>query len=184
MPLSLPDHQLAALPRASLAALRGALLRDGGPDAAASLQEAGYAGGSAVYAAFGDWVAARATSAPEALDLADFERLASNFFREMGWGSLSVGSLQDAVATLDSDDWWEDEAAEGAAHPGSDFTVGVFASFFGEVAGEPLAVLQVEYRAAGAPRSRFLLGSPEVLEHVYERLADGAEYEAAVAGVE
>ena len=50
--LDLTTNQLAALPRASLIALRTALLRDAGPGAAAYLQEAGYAGGGALFETF------------------------------------------------------------------------------------------------------------------------------------
>jgi len=181
MSLSLTDQQLVALPRASLAALRAALLRDGGPEAAGYLQEAGYAAGPALFTAFGSWLRVRGEPAPESLDVARFEQLASEYFTESGWGSVAVGSLHDVVATLDATDWWEDAVIGESEHPGCDFTVGLLASFFGQVAEQPLAVLQVEYRAAGSPRSRFLVGSAEVLDDVYQRLAAGTEYEAAVA---
>src|SRR5512133_3767346 len=111
MPLSASDHGLVSLPRGSLAALRGVLLRDGGPTAAASLQEAGYVGAGAVYTTFVDWLGARGVSQPDSLDVTEFERLASEFFAEMGWGSLTLNSLEDAVAALDTEDWWEDDAA-------------------------------------------------------------------------
>jgi len=182
MRLSLTDQQLVALPRASIAALRAALLRDGGPEAAGYLQEAGYAAGPALFTAFGQWLRARGEPAPESLHVARFEQLASEYFTESGWGSVTVGSLHDVVATLDATDWWEDAVIGGESeHPGCDFTVGLLASFFGQVADQPLAVLQVEYGAAGSPRSRFLVGSAEVLDDVYHRVAGGAEYEAAVA---
>ena len=181
-PASSPASELVALPRATLAALRRVLARDAGDDAAARLQEAGYAGGDAVFEAFARWIGERGEGAPEALPVGRFERLASDFFRECGWGSLAVGTLRDAVVTLDTPDWWEDEQADGT-HAGCDLTVGLLASFFGRVADRPLAVLQVEYRAAGDARSRFLLGSGEVLDHVYEQLAGGAAMDDAVAGV-
>jgi len=184
MSLPFPDQPIVvALPRASLAALRAALLRDSGPDAAGLLQEAGYAGGPALFTSFGQWLRRRGEPEPEQIDVTRFEQLASEYFAEGGWGSFTLGTLHDAVATVDSDDWWEDAIVGDSDHPGCDFTVGLFASFFGQVAEEPLAVLQVEFRAAGSPRSRFLVGSAEMLEHVYQRLADGAEYEGAVAAV-
>ena len=182
-PTDRPAPELVAIPRATLATLREVLARDAGADAAARLQEAGFAGGEALFEAFERSLAERGEGEPEGLAVGRFERLASDFFRERGWGTLTVGALNDAVVTLDSSDWWEDEQ-QGDAHGGCDLTVGVLASFFGRVASQPLSVLQVEYRAAGDARSRFLLGSAEVLEHVYERLAEGEELEAAVAGVE
>ena len=50
--LDLATHQLLALTRSSLAALRAALIRDAGPAAASYLQEAGYAGGESLFASF------------------------------------------------------------------------------------------------------------------------------------
>jgi hypothetical protein len=41
--------------------------------------------------------------------------------------------------------------------------------------------MEVECRSNGAARCRFLLGSPEVLGHVYQRLTTGVGYEAALA---
>lgn len=182
-PIALRTTALLAIPRASLAALRAALLRDAGPAAAGYLQEAGYAGGPAVYEAFRGWLAARELPAPEHLGVSDFERRASEFFHEAGWGELSVGALGDAVATLDSTDWGEADPDSALDQPGCHFTAGLFADFFGRLAEAPLAVMEVECRSAGSDRCRFLLGSPETLGALYESMASGAGYEEAVAGV-
>ena len=182
--LDLTTNQLAAVPRASLAALRAALLRDAGPSAAAYLQEAGYAGGEAMFSSFRAWLGAREAAAPEDLDLETFERRATEFFREGGWGSLKVGTLRTAVGTLDSDDWAEADPAAALDHPGCHLTTGMFADFFGRVADEPLAVLEVECRSMGDPRCRFLIGSAEVMARVYDELGRGVSYEEAVAEVE
>ena len=178
--LDLTTNQLAAVPRASLAALRAALLRDAGPSAAAYLQEAGYAGGEALFASFRAWLDERQAGAPEDLDIETFERRATEFFREAGWGSLKVGSLRAAVATLDSDDWAEADPAAQLDHPGCHLTTGMFADFFGRVADEPLAVLEVECRSMGDARCRFLVGSAEVMGQVYDELGRGVGYEEAV----
>jgi predicted hydrocarbon binding protein len=178
--LDLTTNHLAAVPRASLAALRAALLRDAGPSAAAYLQEAGYAGGEAVFTSFRHWLEAQEGGTPEELDLETFEKRASEFFREAGWGSLKVGSLRAAVATLDSDDWAEADPAAGLDHPGCHLTAGMFADFFGRVAAEPLAILEVECRSMGEPRCRFLIGSSDVMGRVYDELGRGVTYEEAV----
>jgi hypothetical protein len=49
------------------------------------------------------------------------------------------------------------------------------------VAEQPLAVMEVECRAAGAPRCRFLLGSADVMQQVWEGMADGRPYEELLA---
>ena len=178
--LDLTGHGMLAMTRASLASLRAALLRDGGPGAAVYLQEAGYAGGDALWDAFRRWLGERSDISPEDLDVEAFEERATEFFRDIGWGSLQIGTMNDVVATLDSSDWGEADPSSGLDHPACHLTTGMFADLFGRLAGTPVAVLEVECRSAGASRCRFLVGSPEVLDHVYEEIGRGASYEEAV----
>jgi predicted hydrocarbon binding protein len=181
--IDLANHGMLALTRASLNALRAALVRDAGPAAAVYLQEAGYAGGEALFASFRAWLAARGDGAAEDLDLPSFEQRASEYFRDAGWGSLTIGTLQQAVATLDSTDWGEADPAAGLDHPGCHLTTGMFADFFGRIADHPLAVLEVECRSAGAPRCRFLIGNADVMGHVYDEMGVGQSYETAVGDI-
>src|SRR5688500_19326393 len=111
--IDLADHQMVALTRASLAALRAALMRDAGPSAATYLQEAGYAGGDALFGSFTQWLRGRGPADPAELDLPTFERFATDYFRAAGWGALAIGSLADTVATLDSEDWGEADPSSG-----------------------------------------------------------------------
>ena len=179
--IDLADHQMVALTRASLAALRAALMRDAGPAAATYLQEAGYAGGDALFGSFSEWLRARGSGDPMEMDLSRFESAATEYFRSAGWGSLRIGSLGDTVATLDSEDWGEADPASALTQPACHLTTGMFASFFGRVAEAPLAVLEVECRSMGSPRCRFLIGNAEVMEHVYLELERGVTYDDAVA---
>jgi predicted hydrocarbon binding protein len=182
--IDLAGHGLVALSRTSLTALRAALLRDAGPAAAAYLQEAGYAGGETIFASFRTWLRNHGGGEPEELGLEDFERHASEYFRDAGWGALRIGSLGEAVATLDSEDWAEADPAVRLDHPGCHLTTGIFADFFGRVADVPLAVLEVECRSMGSYRCRFLLGNSEVMTHIYEQMGKGVGYEEAVEGIE
>lgn len=182
--IDLANHQMVAFTRASLAALRTALVRDAGPAAATYLQEAGYAGGDSLFKSFSEWLRDRGLGAPEALEVATFEREASMYFRDAGWGTLAIGSLHDAVATLDSPDWGEADPGSGLDHPACHLTTGMFADFFGRVADHPLAVLEVECRSAGDARCRFLVGNPDVMGHVYDELGRGVGYTQAVQVVE
>ena len=61
--MDLSGQHLVALTRASLLSLRAALLRSGDTQAAVALQEAGYAGGDALFDAFRRWLATRWTEA-------------------------------------------------------------------------------------------------------------------------
>ena len=182
-PIDLTQHGMLAVPQASLGTLRAALFRDAGPEAAVYLQEAGYAGGEATWNAFVRWLGTRTHRRADELDVAEFEVLISEFFRDAGWGSLGVGSLGDVVATLDSADWGEADPNARLDHPSCHLTTGLFADLFGRIAGAPVAVLEVECRSTGGSRCRFLVGSPEVMEEIYSDLGRGMAYgEAATAG--
>lgn len=177
---ALASTPLVALPRQSLAALRSALIRDLGGNYATYLQEAGYAGGEAVFAAFREWLAARGHSA-EGVSFAEFQSLAAAFFRDTGWGALEVGTLDEVVVTLDSTDWAEADPTLNIGFPACYYSMGLLADFFGRLAEAPLACYEVECRSNGAARCRFLLGSPEVIGQIYQRMTEGVAYEAAVA---
>ncbi len=183
MTLDMTGNGMLGLTRDALTALRNALLRDAGPTAASYLQEAGYAGGGALFVAFQQWLALRGMGTPEKLPVEIFQHQATEFFREAGWGSLDIGALHDTVATLDSGDWAEATPEESLEFPFCYLSTGMFADFFGRVAEAPLAVLEVECRTAGDGRCRFLLGSTEVMQQVYEGMAAGSGYDEAVAAV-
>lgn len=180
MTIDLTGSGMLAITRDALTALRAALMRDTGPGAAGYLQEAGYAGGGQLFEAFRHWLATRGAGAPETLSVNDFQREATEFFRYAGWGSLQVGALHDTVATLDSADWGEATPESALEQPGCHLTSGMFADFFGRVADAPLAVMEVECRSSGAERCRFLLGSTDVMQTVYDHMSQGYGYEEAV----
>jgi predicted hydrocarbon binding protein len=173
--IDLPANALVAMTRDSLLALRTALFRDIGADAATLLQEAGIAGGAGLFDTFTRWLSARGHGAPETLAAMEFAERATEFFRDAGWGSISVGAL-DTVATIDSPDWAEGDPGFPLEFPGCYFTSGVFADFFGRVAGEPLAVMEVECRSMGAERCRFLVGSEATMQHLYDEMGRGVAY--------
>lgn len=176
---ALASTPLVALPRQSLAALRAALIRDLGGGYATYLQEAGYAGGEAVFGSFQEWLAARGENA-EAVGFAEFQGLAAEFFRDAGWGTLAIGSLQDVVITLDTSDWAEADPSLNIGFPACYYSMGLLADFFGRLAGSPLACYEVECRSNGASHCRFLLGSAEVIGQIYQRMTEGVSYLDAV----
>jgi bacteriochlorophyll 4-vinyl reductase len=177
--MDLNGSGLVAITRDSLSALRAALFREVGPNAAALLQEAGFAGGPALYAAFGRWLASRRLPAPESLAAEEFATCASEFFHDAGWGSVAIGELA-SVMTIDSDNWAEGDPEHPLDFPGCYYTAGAFAEFFGRVAGEPVAVMEVECRSMGAERCRFLVGGTETMQRVYDAMGEGVAYDQAV----
>jgi len=180
---ALASTPLVALPRQSLAALRSALIRDLGGNYATYLQEAGYAGGDAVFAYLREWLAARGGNA-DTISFGEFQALAADFFRDAGWGSLAIGNLNDVVITLDSADWAEADPSLNIGFPACYYSMGLLADFFGRVAGSQLACYEVECRSNGAARCRFLLGSAEVIGAIYQRMTEGVAYQDAVREME
>ena len=177
--IDLPGNALVAMTRDSLLALRTALFRELGPNAAALLQEAGYAGGQALFDAFGRWLSDLGAGSPESLPATEFGLRAAAFFRDTGWGTIELGAL-DTVATIDAAAWAESDPAFPLEFPGCYYTAGVLADFFGRVAGEPLAVMEVECRSMGGDRCRFLVGSGETMQRVYDGMGQGLPYEHAL----
>lgn len=163
----------------AVAMLRNAMLQDMGGNAAGYLQQAGYAGGDAVYDAFARWLADQRLPAPESLDVPAFAAHASRFFADLGWGSVEFSGGA-KVATLDSRDWVEATGSPDLGYPGCHVGTGLLAAFFGRLADQPLAVMEVECRSAGASRCRFLLGSAEEMQRVWEGMAEGNSYEELI----
>ncbi len=154
--IDLANHQMVALTRASLATLRAALVRDAGPAAATYLQEAGYAGGEALFASFSAWLRDRGIGDAGSSRRADVRAAGHRNTSATPAGARStIGTLREAVATLDSADWGEADPGSALDHPACHLTTGMFADFFGRIADHPVAVLEVECRSAGDARCRF-----------------------------
>jgi hypothetical protein len=157
--------------------LRLALERDAGPQAAGWLQEAGFAGGEALYTAFTAWLGSHHNVArPAGLDIRHLGEVLSLFFQEYGLGAISMTPLSPAVMAIDSGDWWEADPSATSAFPACHLSSGLIADFLSRVAETPLGLLEVECRSRGDAQCRFLAGSPETLQLVYGRMAEGAGY--------
>jgi hypothetical protein len=80
-----------------------------------------------------------------------------------------------------ADGWAEADPASAMPFPSCYYTAGMLADLFGRVADGPLQCLEVECRSNGAARCRWLLASPEVIAHVYQRLTEGVSYQDSLA---
>jgi predicted hydrocarbon binding protein len=167
-PIDLQSSALVAISRESLNALRAALFRDLGGTAATYLQDAGYSGAAPVYEAFELWVQARGGPAPAELALDDFAAAVGEFFAASGWGTLGFSVHESGVAAVESSDWAEAIAGDGSEMSGCYFTTGVLADFFGRITDGPVAVMETECRSMGSERCRFLIGTPERLQEIYD----------------
>jgi len=183
VPFELPDNAMVGLTRDALTALHAALFRETGGNAAAYLQEAGYAGGGALHQAFARWCAERGVPMPESLAAPDFQQRATEFFTQLGWGSVVMDTLHASVLAVDSPDWAESSPGSGMQFPACYLSAGMLADFFSRLAGAQLVSMEVECRSMGHERCRFLLGSAETMQYVYEGMAQGVAYDAALAGM-
>ncbi len=171
-----------ALPVASLAALREALLAEIGANAAARvLQAAGHAAGDALFEILDAGAGAAPDGGTGALGEAAFWRRLNDLFATRGWGHLEHDALHPGVGALESGDWVEAEAAGSAGRPSCFFTTGMLARILGRTAGADLAVLEAECRARGDLHCRFLFGGPEALSAVYDALCAGEDVDRSVA---
>jgi predicted hydrocarbon binding protein len=171
-------RQLIGIAVPTLRALRAATLAciSAGPageaDAVDALREAGFVGGAAVYEAFEQWVAETGApvSAPD-LEIEDFGDRVAHYFRDAGWGWVAFdSSSEESVASISMDDCWEADRSAGGSSPSCHITTGMLASFFGKLAGYPVAVMETECRSAHGERCRFLLGNAEVMAFKWEEL--------------
>ena len=180
-----------ALPVASLAALRRALAGAVGADGAAhALQAAGHAAGDAF---FRDLCRAPGRSAPapgdedaealRALPEAAFWRRFAHLFASRGWGTLAQQQAHPGVGALRSSDWVESDAASAAVRPSCFFSTGLLANLLGHVAGQEIAVMEVECRSRGDAQCRFLFGTPATLDRLYHRLAQDGDVAGSLAAL-
>jgi hypothetical protein len=182
-----------ALPVASLAAIRRELaIAVGGDTAARALQSAGNAAGAAFFRAlahgFGSGSPAEdpeetARQQLAAVDQAAFWRRFGELFGSRGWGHLAMLAVHPGVSALDATDWVEADPDAGATRPSCFFTTGLLANVLGRVAGEDVAVLEVECRSRGDARCRFLFGGPAALDALFGQLAAGRELEDSLAAL-
>ena len=177
--MQLDQHGMVTLSRASLSALRTALLRDAGPGGVAYLQEAGFAGGEALFASFERWLGDHHAASLDTLDIEGFRQRAVEYFQACGWGTLEISTIGAAVVALDSADWAEADSAAALPHPGCYLTAGLLADFFTRMAGAPLATMEVECRSMGHAHCRWLLGSTEAIHAVYAAMSEGTPYQDA-----
>src|ERR1044071_9048516 len=159
--------------------LRAVLERETGNEAALLVREIGFATGSAPFESFQAWVSehyhVESPSDPDSRFLAE---ALSGFFAEAGWGPVTESELTPSVLALDMADWAEAEP-RGTEFPSCHFSSGMFADFFTRLGGSQAAVMEVECLCRGEPRCRFLVGSPDVLTYVYERMTAGLGYRQA-----
>jgi hypothetical protein len=181
MTSSLPylTPRTVAVPAEFFAALR----LPSGLDASnvAMLRDAGFTAGEGLYDSFGQWLEARGDVPAEYLPDDRFGPLLGEFLAAAGWGTVRITAISDAVMVVDTTEWAEATPESGAVSPSCHVGTGLLAGFLGKVANAPLSVLEVECRSTGAPHCRFLVGSVDVMQYVYDAMSRGVAYASAAA---
>ncbi len=156
----------------TLRELRRAVLESSDADrAVGALRDAGYAGGDAVFEAFENWLGESGGGSASDLPLEQFGDSAAAFFRNAGWGNVAFSHDEgEGVAIVDISSCWEGGAGGDA---GCQLTTGLIASFFGKIAGYPVAVLETECCAGADSRCRFLMGNAETMQAKWDALQVG-----------
>jgi predicted hydrocarbon binding protein len=176
-----PDIEMIAVGSDALHALRRSLSHHLGDQAAAPLQEAGYAAGRQVYESFKAWLPDYAgVEDPGELDASVLGEVLSAFFEALGWGRLTIEKAGKEALAITSTNWAEAEPGGAAEVPSCYVASGLFADFMGRMSGIPVAVMEVECRTLNQPHCRFLVGAPETMQRVYEALAQGSDYKSVL----
>lgn len=111
-----------------------------------------------------------------------WSRLA-DFFDKRGWGTLRHEARHSAVGILSSSDWAE--ASENGRDPEAScfFSTGFLSGLLSELAGGPVAVLEVGCRTRGGEECQFAFGSEGAIHDLYGRLLDGVDLDGALAAL-
>lgn len=177
------DDGVLGIGRGGLHTLRRALERDVGDQAAPALQEAGYAAGEQVYAAFRHWLRDYARiDNPAGLDAGTLDEILTAFFSAIGWGRIRLERVGTSGLAIDSADWAEADPDSATDVPACFVSTGLLASFLGHIAGRDIAVMELECRSRNDPRCRFLAGAPDTLQRVYDAMNAGRDYREVLAG--
>jgi predicted hydrocarbon binding protein len=165
------------IPAQSIHAMRRSLYADMGVEQAGrALQEAGHAAGDAVFERLSRALGDDLMRMPSG---SFWDRLAA-LCRDLGWGSIRHEELHPGVGALVATDWFEVEAGQKPSCP---FTTGLLANLLGRVAGEDVAVLQVDCPNGEPGCVRFLFGAGPTLHEVYSALREGRDLEASLSAL-
>jgi hypothetical protein len=166
-----------AVPVSVFGSLRSELAKEAGTlPTVHALHNAGYQAGT-------EAAAALASDGKTALGKDAFWVKLSDFFGARGWGTLRFDPTHEAVGLLTSSDWAE--AGDGSQEPDAScfFSTGFLSGLLSELAGGPVAVLEVGCRTRGQDRCSFAFGSEAAIHDLYGRMLDGEDLQGALAAL-
>ena len=167
-----------AVPISIFTSLRSALEKEAGAlPTIHALHHAGYEAGAAAAASFAG--ADDVTGMEQSAFWAKF----TDFFSRRGWGTLDRSGEHRAIALLSSPDWAEASLDAGDSDSTCCFSAGFLSGLLSELAGGPVAVLEVDCRARGNERCCFAFGSEVAVHDLYGHLLDGSNLDGALAAL-
>jgi len=107
----------------------------------------------------------------------------SDFFGKRGWGTLRHEHRHRAIGLLSSSDWAEASQADGGPEASCHFSTGFLSGILSELAGGPVAVLEVGCRMRGESACLFAFGSEGAIHELYGRLLDDVDLDGALAAL-
>jgi len=168
-----------AVPVSVFGTLRSELEKEAGTLATVhALHSAGYQAGTEVAASFTNGGDGAATLGQDT-----FWTQLSDFFGQRGWGTLQHQAAHRAVGILASPDWAEASATDPDPEASCFFSTGFLSGLLSELAGGPVAVLEVGCRTRGEDSCRFAFGSEAAIHQLYGRLLDGVDLDGALSAL-
>lgn len=114
------------------------------------------------------------------LSQAGFWSSLSDFFSKRGWGTLAHDTPHPAIGLLRSTDWAEARPDANDREATCSFSAGFLSGLLSQLAGGPVAVLEVSCRSRGANTCEFAFGSETAVHDLYGKLLDGADMASAL----
>lgn len=168
-----------AIPATAFGSLRAHLEKEAGAlPTVHALHHAGYAAGAAAAPALASNLGEAGTIGEDA-----FWAKVADFFGKRGWGSLRHARAHAAVGLLTSTDWAESTSGDGGPDASCHFSAGFLSGLLTELAGGPVAVLEVACRSRGGPACQFVFGSEGAIHELYGRLLEDDNLDGALAAL-
>lgn len=104
----------------------------------------------------------------------------SQFFSKRGWGTLAHRSVHPAIGILESRDWAEARPDRLKPDATCSFSSGFLSGLLSQLAGGPIAVLEIGCRTRGGAACEFAFGSETAIHDIYGRMLDGADLASAL----
>lgn len=173
-------HHEIAVPASIFATLRRELAKETGVlPTIHALHAAGYEAGVRSAGFFRASPGEDVTAIPQV----EFWARLGSFFARRGWGTLSHTSPHAGVGILESSDWAEGDAQTAEEDVSCSFSTGFLSGMLSELAGGPVAVLEVTCRSRGNASCSFAFGAASTVHDLYGHLLEGSDLDGALAAL-